>query len=376
MQIRQQRVPGMIPIMCRWVWPFMVIAALVPGVAPATGYPDAALMATYSWLQGQQRSGTLQIIDVREPNQFALLHIPHAVNVPFSELRTPDNGPLTAADYARVFGDHGIHPGGVIVVYGDPGSFDVTYTLWALNYVGFDNARVYFGGIQDWIGHGGAAARGGGATAHGSFQFTQDPSVRETTGALVQALKTGSVVPVDARTSAEFNGTDIRALRGGHIPGAVNIDYTQVYRSGNPQTGRLKDQDALKKVFRNLDPNAHYVSYCQTGVRASMLYFTMRLMGFRHVALYPDSWQVWGSTSGLPTADTSYIDIPRITGAVSANAGRVDALESLVGNMVAKQDKGGGSASAVRPGLVYGAYIVAGLALLLGVAGLARRPGS
>ena len=69
-------------------------------------------------------------------------------------------GPLSAAAYARIFGAHGIRPGQPIVVSGDPGSFDVTYTLWALNYIGLDHARVYFGGIQDWIGHGGRVGDG------------------------------------------------------------------------------------------------------------------------------------------------------------------------------------------------------------------------
>lgn len=347
----------------------MIFLLLVP--IGAYAYPGGSLLASFSWLRGHQQSGDVQVIDVREPNQFALLHIPGAVDIPFSKLRTPDNGPLSAEDYARVFGAHGIQVGKPIVVYGDPGSFDVTYTLWALNYIGFDDVRVYFGGIQDWVGHGGTIARGLSEPTAVKFPYTVAPQFRETTAELKQALANKSVTPVDARSLSEYDGVDIRALRGGHIPGAINVDYTRVYLHNNPQTGRLKDAEGLKKLFSSMPPDARYVTYCQTGVRASMVYFAMRLMGFHHVAVYPWSWQVWGSDLSLPTADTSFLDIPRITGALAANAGKVDALESLVGQIVGRSSKA--ASAAVHPGLVYGAYIVAFLALLVAVAGVLRR---
>jgi thiosulfate/3-mercaptopyruvate sulfurtransferase len=347
------------------------LVALPVSVVVAAGYPNGSLLASFTWLRAHQQSGNVQIVDVREPSQFALLHIPKAIDIPFSKLRTPTNGPLSAAAYARIFGAHGIRPGKPIVVYGDPGSFDITYTLWAMNYVGLDNTRVYFGGIQNWVGHGGAIARGLSKPTPVTLPYRVVPQVRESAIELKQALSQKTVIPFDARTIAEFDGIDIRALRGGHIPGAVNIDYTRVYQHDNPQTGRLKSAAKLKKLFEGLDPGAHYVTYCQTGVRASMMYFTLRLMGFPHVAVFPGSWQVWGSDLALPTADTTYLDIPRITGGLAATAGRLDALESLVGQMVQKNAES--TASSVSPGLVYGAYILAGLALLFAAAGALRR---
>ncbi|GBE11466.1 thiosulfate sulfurtransferase [bacterium BMS3Bbin12] len=350
---------------------FALMVLPVSAAVAAAGYPDGSLLANFAWLRAHQQSGNVQIVDVREPGQFALLHIPTAVDIPFSKLRTPSNGPLSAAAYARIFGAHGIQPGKPIVVSGDPGSFDVTYTLWALNYIGLDHARVYFGGIQDWIGHGGAIARGLSEPIPVTLPYRVVPQVRESAVELEQALSQKTVIPLDARTIAEFDGIDVRALRGGHIPGAVNIDYTRVYQHNNPQTGRLKSAAKLEKLFKGLDPGARYATYCQTGVRASMMYFTLRLMGFPRVAMYPQSWQVWGSDLALPTADTTYLDIPRITGAVAATAGRLDALESLVGQMVQKNAES--AASGVSPGLVYGAYILAGLALLFAAAGVLRR---
>mgnify|MGYP000449917797 CR=1 FL=1 len=347
------------------------LVALPVSAATAAGYPNGSLLASFAWLRAHQQSGNVQIVDVRESSQFALLHIPKAVDIPFSKLRTPANGPLSAAAYARIFGAHGIQPGKPIVVYGDPGSFNITYTLWALNYIGLDHARVYFGGIQSWVGHGGAIARGLSEPTPVTLPYRVVPQVRESAIELKQALSQKTVIPLDARTVAEFDGIDVRALRGGHIPGAVNINYTRVYQHDNPQTGRLKSAAKLKKLFEGLDPDARYVTYCQTGVRASMMYFALRLMGFPHVAVFPGSWQVWGSNLALPTADTTYLDVPRITGALAATAGRVDSLESLVGQMVQKNAES--TASSVSHGLVYGAYILAGLALLFAAAGALRR---
>ena len=57
--------------------------------------------------------------------------------------------------------------------------------------------------------------------------MTPNPTVAVTTKEVVGRLNNPSVQIVDARTLQEFRGEDIRAIRGGHIPGAINIPYEQ-----------------------------------------------------------------------------------------------------------------------------------------------------
>src|SRR4029077_1354017 len=107
------------------------------------------------------------------------------------------------------------------------------------------------------------------------------PAVAVTTAEVIARLKSANVQIVDARTPAEFRGEDIRAIRGGHIPGAVNIPYEMNWV--DPETPMklarkqvadssgmsLKPVGELKALYARLDPNKETIVYCQSGARAS-----------------------------------------------------------------------------------------------------------
>ena len=52
---------------------------------------------------------------------------------------------------------------------------------------------------------------------------------------------------LDARTEGEFSGEDARAERGGHIPGAVHIEWTENFTSGEAPV--FKSALELEKLY-------------------------------------------------------------------------------------------------------------------------------
>src|SRR5206468_1635834 len=99
------------------------------------------------------------------------------------------------------------------------------------------------------------------------------PAVAVTTKEMVARLNNPNVQIIDARTPQEFAGEDIRAIRGGHIPGAVNIPYEQNWvdpetpgklaRKQVPNNAgmSLKSVADLKRLYSRFDPNKETIVY-------------------------------------------------------------------------------------------------------------------
>jgi len=113
-----------------------------------------------------------------------------------------------------------------------------------------------------------------------------------------ELLHDASVAIVDTRSRDEYLGKTVRALRGGAIPGAVNIEWTQ----NLAPDGRYKTAEELKDLYApaGVTPDKTVVTYCQGGYRAAHTYLALRILGYPHVQNYTGSWKEWGDRADLP----------------------------------------------------------------------------
>jgi len=88
--------------------------------------------------------------------------------------------------------------------------------------------------------------------------------------------------------------------RSGHVPGATNLSYLDVVDQDN---NKFKSADALKELFKaaGLKPGNLMVSYCHIGQRATVLYFTAKMLGY-DAKMYDGSWEDWSHRKDLPIA--------------------------------------------------------------------------
>ena len=118
----------------------------------------------------------------------------------------------------------------------------------------------------------------------------------------------GSRPLVDVRTPEEFSGELLHmpeypqegALRGGHIPGAVNVPWEITVN----EDGTFKSADELRELYceqQGLSPDDPVITYCRIGERSAHSWFVLTyLLGFKRVRNYDGSWTEWGNLVGAP----------------------------------------------------------------------------
>jgi thiosulfate/3-mercaptopyruvate sulfurtransferase len=108
---------------------------------------------------------------------------------------------------------------------------------------------------------------------------------------------------LDARSAGRFAGTEPEpraGLRGGHIPGSLNLPYETLYRAD----GTLKPPDELAGAVgaAGVDLGRPVVTTCGSGVTASVLALALYRLGRQDVAVYDGSWSEWGGRTDTPVA--------------------------------------------------------------------------
>jgi thiosulfate/3-mercaptopyruvate sulfurtransferase len=282
------------------------------------------------------------IWDVRPADAFAAGHIAGAVNIGDAPrvLRDDNTEDFIATDrIEKILGAAGLDPKREIIVYGSRGSWMSYFGLYAIRYFGGNNVRVYHEGIEGWTSGGHATSSEAPPPTSVALKLEIDPSVAVTTKEVMARLNDPSVQIIDARTPKEFVGEDIRAIRGGHIPGAVNIPYEQNWI--DPETSTklsrkqvtnnagmsLKSVADLKRLYARFDPGKETIVYCQSGARASETAGVLQELGFTNVKLYDSSWLGYGNTLDAPANNVTFFNVGLLTSRLSTLQERVNQLE-------------------------------------------------
>ena len=189
------------------------------------------------------------ILDARARADFEQAHISGAVWVDVADWKSlagTDGGLHDKSSWGEKVGQLGLNRDSRVVVYGDQLS-NAARIWWLLKYVGIENVALVDGGWQWWVKQNGPMETTTTSPEAVAFEPEFQSDRVEEMDSLSTSFDSPDVLPLDSRSTAEFTGEDARAKRGGHIPGAVHLEWTELLAAD----GRFKSLDQLQALFRD-----------------------------------------------------------------------------------------------------------------------------
>jgi thiosulfate/3-mercaptopyruvate sulfurtransferase len=265
-------------------------------------YTRETLLTTVAELQAKLGSPNLCVIDVRPAEDYAKGHLPGATHFDLFGLSLVDTSeaPLKAFMHMihHVLELRGVSEQKEVVFYEDNSGMRAARGVWFLEYYGHPNAKMLDGGWRAWKAAGAPLTTDATPPKAASFKIAARPDVLASADDVLRSLHKKDTVILDTRSEGEYRGTQVRAARGGAIPGAIHIEWTDNLAAN----GKFKSNAELEALYdrAGITPDKEVVSYCQGGYRAAHSYIALRLLGYPKVRNYIGSWKEWGDRTDLP----------------------------------------------------------------------------
>ncbi|WP_330927107.1 sulfurtransferase [Candidatus Sororendozoicomonas aggregata] len=242
------------------------------------------------------------IIDLCNPRVYAQCHIPGAINVHPHELIAgthPATGKLPPVKMLEaLFSRLGYTGGEHIIVYDDEGGGWAGRFIWTLDVIGHKQYSYLNGGLHAWLKKGSPVEQQPAPQPESvPVSLSIDHSVIATREMIEANLNNPEVIIWDARSPEEYRGEKLFARRGGHIPGAINYEWT---RAMSPERSyRIKDGVKTELEALGITRDKTVITYCQSHHRSGFTYLVGKTLGYDIIA-YDGSWSEWGNLPETP----------------------------------------------------------------------------
>lgn len=246
----------------------------------------------------------LLIVDLCRSETSACAQVPGAVRLDYASLlesRAPAAGLLPdAAALGRTLSALGLTAEHHVVAYDDEGGGKAGRLIWTLDMLGHHRASLLNGGIHAWSNEGHPLAESAASPAPSHYEAHILGDAAADKNYILERIGSPDVVLLDARTPEEYRGINVRAERGGHIPGAVNFNWTLAIDQG--RNLRIKQPGELRALLdgAGVTRDREVIAYCQTHHRSSHTYVVLKSLGYPRIKGYPGSWSEWGNLADTP----------------------------------------------------------------------------
>lgn len=278
-------------------------------ILPVGAVQASNFLVDTEWLQKNLDNPKVRIVEVSvNPGQFERGHIPGAVNFRWhTDLVDPVRRDIaTQANFQKLLRNAGVNNDTTVVLYGDNNNWFAAWGAWVFDVYGVKNVKLLDGGRVKWEAEKRTLSPRSESYQQGNIVVAAPNSkVRARLVDVIEASNKKTSSLVDIRSSDEYNGKVFApngvqelSVRAGHVPGAVNVPWSQAVAAD----GTFKSKEELKKLYANvgIDGSKPVITYCRIGERSSHTWFALsKILGYE-VKNYDGSWTEYGNTVGLP----------------------------------------------------------------------------
>lgn len=198
-----------------------------------------------------------------------------------------------AADLAERLGKLGMTKDKKLILLGETldGWGDDARVLWELVAAGYTDVRMVDGGY--------AALKEAGAPTQKGASEPEEAEVSIDSIDMTHVMETEELMAdydsykiVDVRTDEEYEGAvKYHEAKGGHLPGAIHIRYTDLFR----ENGTLRSRADIEKVLTDagISKEDKIVTYCTGGIRSAYSQLVFEMAGYENTWNYDQSFWRW-----------------------------------------------------------------------------------
>ena len=264
------------------------------------------MLVTVDWLADHLNDASLVLLQIGDKKDYESGHLPGAQFLEYASISTPHGQGLMlelppVEQLVSAFEKLGVSNRSHIILYfGTNWVTPTARVYWTLDYLGLgDRTSILNGGLVAWQATHHPVSTKTKEPAKGSIMPAPRREIVADAAWISSHLNQPAVTVIDARTHEFYNGSQSDGNpRTGHIPGASNLSYLDVIDQDN---NKFKSADVLNDLFHSagLKPGNLMVSYCHIGQRATVLYFTAKMLGY-DAKMYDGSWEDWSRHKDLP----------------------------------------------------------------------------
>jgi thiosulfate/3-mercaptopyruvate sulfurtransferase len=194
----------------------------------------------------------------------------------------------------------GVGPGTHVIAYDARFGAWATRLWWMLRVFGFDAVSVLDGGWKAWRENGRPVSTDTPEHAPAQFEASFRPELLATTDQVEGYVARGGACLVNALSPALFRGEGaVGYRRPGRIARSINVPSSTLVDRHTFQylpAERLRERFAEAGVLEA----EQIVTYCGTGIAATMDCFALALAGREDVAVYDGSLSEWTANPARP----------------------------------------------------------------------------